>query len=63
QLRRVAVRAVPVALVAVLLGTFVIGLFPQQTVRDGMFVNVYAHGAGFVLGVAFAGALEPLVEG
>ncbi len=63
QLRGVAVRAVPVALVAVLLSTFVIGLFPQQTVRDGMFVNVYAHAAGFVLGVAFAAGLEPLVEG
>jgi len=62
QLRRVAVRAVPVALVAVLLGAFVIGLFPRQTVRDGVFVNVYAHGAGFVFGVAVAAGLEPLTR-
>ncbi|SNZ04496.1 hypothetical protein SAMN06269185_0581 [Natronoarchaeum philippinense] len=60
--RHVAVRAVPVALVALLLVTFVVGLFPRETVREGMFVNVYAHGAGFVLGAAIAAGLAPLVE-
>jgi hypothetical protein len=59
--RSIAVQAVPIVLVAILLVTFVVGLFPTRIVRDGMVVNVYAHGGGFLLGGCIAGALEPLV--
>lgn len=59
--RALAGEAVPVVLVAALLTSFVVGLFPEDVVRDGMVVNVYAHGAGFLLGAAFAALLVPIV--
>lgn len=61
--RSVTGEAIPVLLVASLLAAFVIGLFPEEIVRDGLVVNVYAHAIGFLLGAGFAGLLEPIVEG
>ncbi|MCL9813891.1 hypothetical protein [Natranaeroarchaeum aerophilus] len=53
--------SVPVVLVTALLVAFVVGLFPQRVVVDGMVINVYAHWLGLVGGVAAAVLLEPIV--
>lgn len=61
-LRQRAAAAVPIALVAVLLGAFVAGLFPGSVVRDGVVLNVYAHAAGLVVGVVTAAVVAVVVD-
>ena len=60
---RLGAESVPVVLVTALLVAFVIGLFPQRVVVDGMVINIYAHWLGLVGGVAASVLLEPLVAG
>lgn len=59
---RLGTESVPVALVTALLVAFVVGLFPQRVVVDGMVINVYAHWLGLVGGVAASVLLEPVVS-
>jgi len=59
--KRLGSESVPVALVTALLVAFVVGLFPQRVIVDGMIINVYAHWLGLVGGVAAAVLLEPVV--
>ncbi len=58
---RLGTESVPVVLVTALLVAFVVGLFPQRVVVDGMVINVYAHWLGLVGGVTASVLLEPLV--
>lgn len=58
---RLGAESVPVVLVTALLVAFVVGLFPQRVVVDGMIINVYAHWLGLVGGVAASVLLEPIV--
>lgn len=59
--KHLGAESVPVALVTALLVAFVVGLFPQRVVVDGMVINVYAHWLGLVGGVAASVLLEPVV--
>ena len=57
--RRAAVKdAGVVTLVTAVLGVMMFGLFPDPSavVRDGAIVNVYAHAAGFFLGILLSAA-------
>ena len=58
--RRRAARAdiAVVALVGVVLGVLLFGLFPDPSavMRDGAFTNVFAHAAGFFLGIGLSAA-------
>lgn len=58
---RLGIESVPVVLVTALLVAFVVGLFPQRVVVDGMIINVYAHWLGLIGGVAASVLLEPIV--
>ena len=52
------VDAAVVALVGVVLGVLMFGLFPAPSavVRDGAITNVFAHAAGFLLGIGLSAA-------
>jgi len=53
--------AIPVALVTARLVAFVVGLFPERIVVDGMIINVYAHWLGLVGGVVVSAGLERII--